>query len=171
MKKNQRKPSAHPRLQLHLNLHAGGELEAHEGVDGLRGGLVHVDEPVVGAGLEVLAGVLVDVGGAEDAVDAALGGEGHRAGDGSLRRGGRLDDLVARSLHVVNLEGLEPDADLRRSHGSLEREEGGGWNVRICTAATRFSVEPTRCRPDAAGPTPRRRRRDAFPSHATMPTS
>ena len=45
------------------------------------------------------------------------------------------------------------------AQAGLEREEGGGWNVRICTAATRFSVEPTRCRPDAAGPTPRRRRR------------
>ena len=110
---------------------------------------------MVGAGLEVLAGVLVDVRRAEDAVDAALGGEGHRAGDGSLGRGGRLDDLVARSLHVVNLEGLEPDADLRRSHGSLKR---GSWKegVRKCTSKRAF-----RGGARDAVPTPPDGRRDA----------
>ena len=111
---------------------------------------------MVGAGLEVLAGVLVNVRRAEDAVDAALGGEGHRAGDGSLGRGGRLDDLVARSLHVVNLEGLEPDADLRRSHGSLKR---GSWieDVRKCTTANALFGGGAR---DAV-PTPPDGRRDA----------
>ena len=76
--------------------HAGVELVLvppphHEGVDGLGGGGVHVNEAVVGARLEVLAGVLVDVRGAQHAVDAALGGQGH--GPGHLRLGldGRLD--------------------------------------------------------------------------------
>ena len=111
--------------ELDLDLDTGRELETHERVDGLRGGLVNVDETVVGARLEVLAGVLVDVGGAEDAVDAALGGEGHRARDGRLGRLGRIDDLVARGRHVLHLEGLQPDANLLRRHGGLREERSG----------------------------------------------
>src|SRR3954447_15304201 len=43
-----------------LDVHAGGEVvEALERVDRLRRGLVNVDEPLVGADLEVLLGVLV----------------------------------------------------------------------------------------------------------------
>ena len=71
------------------------------------------------------SGVLVDVGGAEDAVDAALGGEGHRARDGRLGRLGRIDDLVARGRHVLHLEGLQPDANLLRRHGGLREERSG----------------------------------------------
>ena len=51
-------------LQLDLDLHAGGELQGHQGLHGLGGGLGDVDEPLVGPALELLPAVLVLVGGA-----------------------------------------------------------------------------------------------------------
>src|SRR5215216_4836888 len=48
-------------LDLDLDVDAGGEIEALEGLDGLRRGLDNVDQALVDAHLEVLAGVLVDV--------------------------------------------------------------------------------------------------------------
>jgi hypothetical protein len=48
-------------LDLDLDVDAGGEVEALERLDGLRGGLDDVDEALVDAHLEVLARVLVDV--------------------------------------------------------------------------------------------------------------
>src|SRR3954465_5001143 len=64
-----------------LDVDPGRELvQALERVDRLRGGLVDVDEPLVGADLEVLARVLVLEGGPDHAVHVLLGGQGHRAG-------------------------------------------------------------------------------------------
>src|SRR4051795_2281730 len=57
-------------------------IEALEGVDGLGRGLVDVDQPLVGADLEVLARVLVLERRADHAVHVLLGGQGNRPGDG-----------------------------------------------------------------------------------------
>ena len=54
------------RLQLDLDLHTSGELQGHQGLHGLGGGLDDVDEALVGAALELLAGVLVLVNRAQD---------------------------------------------------------------------------------------------------------
>src|SRR5699024_8630474 len=62
-------------LQLDLDLHAGGKLQAHQGLHGLGGGLDDVDQPLVGAALELLAAVLVLVDGAQDGDDFLLGGQ------------------------------------------------------------------------------------------------
>src|SRR3954462_1536559 len=67
---------------LDLDVDSGRQrVEALERVDRLRGRLVDVDQPLVGADLEVLARVLVLEGRADHAVDVALGGQGHRPGD------------------------------------------------------------------------------------------
>ena len=44
-------------LQLDLDLDAGGELQGHQGLHGLGGGLEDVDEALMGAALELLAGM------------------------------------------------------------------------------------------------------------------
>src|SRR5688572_10466959 len=46
---------------LDLHVHAGGEVQLHEGVDGLRARLEDVQQPLVGADLELLAALLVHV--------------------------------------------------------------------------------------------------------------
>src|SRR3546814_20986515 len=47
--------------QLDFHVHARGEVELHQRVDRLRGGLHDVEQPLVGAHLELLARLLVDV--------------------------------------------------------------------------------------------------------------
>src|ERR1700682_3979089 len=68
-------------LDLDLDVDTGGEVEALERLHRLGGRLDDVDEALVDAHLEVLAGVLVDVGAADDAVAVDLGGQRHGATD------------------------------------------------------------------------------------------
>src|SRR4051795_2837390 len=106
-----------------LDVHARGKMvEPLERVDRLRRGLVDVDEPLVGADLEVLARVLVLEGRADDAVDVLL--RGQRNGPGHARAGARrrLDDLLRRGLDRGVVVRLEADADLvlgQSGHGSV----------------------------------------------------
>src|SRR5207249_11509114 len=58
-----RRPSLAERLDLHV--HAGRQVELHQGVDRLRGRLQDVEEPFVRADLELLARFLVHVRGAQ----------------------------------------------------------------------------------------------------------
>src|SRR4029079_10563860 len=78
----------------------------------LRRRLMDVDQPLVGADLEMLARVLVLERAADDAVDVLLRGERDRAGD---RRAGALsglDDLARGLFDRRSVVGLEPDPDL-----------------------------------------------------------
>src|SRR3954471_14116256 len=52
--------SARASSHLDLDVDASGQAESHQGVDRLRRGIQDVDEPLVGADLELLPGVLVD---------------------------------------------------------------------------------------------------------------
>src|SRR5689334_25246473 len=105
--------------ELDLDVDAGRQVETHQRVDGLRRGVDDVDEALVGAHLEVLAGVLVLVGRADDAVDVLLGRQRHRAGDLGTRAGDRVHDLARRGVDHLVVIGLEPDADLLSRHLSL----------------------------------------------------
>src|SRR5439155_21023598 len=102
----------------------GQRMEALEGVDRLRRGLVDVDQPLMGADLEVLARVLVLERRADHAVDVLVRGQGHGAGDsgpGALRR---LDDLAGSAIEGVVVVRLETDSDLvcgNRSQFRLSR--------------------------------------------------
>src|SRR4051812_28369148 len=104
---------------LDLDVDAGRErVEALERVDRLRCGLVDVDQPLVGADLEVLAGVLVLERGPDHAVDVLVRGQRHGAGDagaGALRR---LDDLAGSAIDGVVVVRLETDSDLVCGDGS-----------------------------------------------------
>src|SRR5437588_3537468 len=66
------------RRQSNLDIHPGRKvIEPLERIDRLRRRLVDIDQSLVGADLEVLAGVLVLERGADHAVDVLLGGQRH----------------------------------------------------------------------------------------------
>src|SRR5688500_14984556 len=113
-------PSLRPKMpfisELDLDVDAGGEIEAHQRVHGLRRRAVDVDQPLVRAHLEVLARVLVLEGAADHAVDVLLGGQGHGAGDRRTGALGRLHDLRGGAVQLLVVVALEPDADLLLRH-------------------------------------------------------
>src|SRR2546423_3152735 len=87
-------------------------VEALERVDRLRRWLVDVDQPLVGANLEVLARVLVLERTADHAVDVLLSRQRDRARHGRARARGGVDDLLRRGLDGRVVIGLQPDPDL-----------------------------------------------------------
>src|SRR6476661_5651989 len=132
--------------ELDLDVDAGRQVEAHQGVDGLRGGVDDVDEALVGAHLEVLARVLVLVGRADDAVHVLLGRQRHGAGDLGTRAGDGVHDLARRGVDHLVVIGLEPDADLLSRHRSLSSF------VSYCVGCSSVSALPTRdLRPPRSG--------------------
>ena len=70
-----------------------------------------VDQTLVDAHLEVLAGVLVDVRATDDRVAVLVGRQRDRATDGGVGTGDRLDDLLRRLVDDLVVERLETDAD------------------------------------------------------------
>ena len=86
------------RLQLDLDVNAGGELQAHESLDRLVGRLQNVDQTLVRAGLELLTAVLVLVDSAQDRDDLLVGGQRDRAGNASASALSGLHDLLCRSI-------------------------------------------------------------------------
>src|SRR4051794_27591093 len=83
-------------LQLDLDVHARREVELHELLDGLRGGVDNVEHALMRAHLELLAALLVDVGRAVDR--EALEAGGQRDGPTHLRARalGSVHDLARR---------------------------------------------------------------------------
>src|SRR5688500_13522267 len=73
-------------------------VEPLQRVDRLRRRLMDVDQPLVGADLEVLTRVLVLEGRANHAIDVLLGGQRDRPGDGRAGALGRVHDLLSRRL-------------------------------------------------------------------------
>src|SRR6185437_7433280 len=102
-----------------FDVHAGGEVELHERVHGLRGGFEQIEEALVGAHLELLAALLVHVRGAEhgEAVDG--GGQGDGAGDFGAGAAGGIDDLLGGGVEDARVVGFQADADSLSDHGSL----------------------------------------------------
>src|SRR6478609_1826893 len=113
--------------ELDLDVHTGRQVETHQRVNRLRSGVDDVDEALVGAHLKVLAGVLVLVGRADDAVHVLLGRQRHRAGDLGTRAGNRVHDLARRGVDHLVVIGPEPHADLLSRPRSLS-------SFSICTA-------------------------------------
>ena len=82
-----------PSLQLDLDVHTGGELQAHQALYGLVRGPQDVDEPLVRPSLKLLAAVFVFMHSAQDGDDLFFGGQG----DGTRDPGaGALSDLSTK---------------------------------------------------------------------------
>lgn len=99
------------RLQLDLDVNAGGELQAHESLDRLVGRLQNVDQTLVRAGLELLTAVLVLVDSAQDRDDLLVGGQRDRAGNASASALSGLHDLLCRSIDQGCIVALQTDSD------------------------------------------------------------
>src|SRR5882724_1846984 len=112
-------------LDLDLDVDARRQVEPLEGIDGLGTRLEDVEQPLVDPHLEVLAGVLVDVRGPDDAVAVDLGGKGDGTPDPRLRADDRLDDLLRRLVDDLVIVGFEPDPDLL----SLRVRHGGSRSL------------------------------------------
>src|SRR4051812_23171160 len=111
-------------------------VQALQRVDGFRRRLEDVDQPLVGADLEVLAGVLVLERRADHAVDVFLGRQRHRTGDGGAGALGGLDDLFGSPIYGVVVIRLQSDPNFLCRDGchfdaslvflfALPRKEGG----------------------------------------------
>src|SRR6478736_4636777 len=139
---------------LDLDVDTGRQVEPHQRVDRLRRGVDDVDEALVGAHLEVLAGVLVLVGRADDAVHVLLGRQRHGAGDLGTRAGDGVHDLARRGVDHLVVIGLEPDADLLSRHRSLSsfvsccyvrpKGPGPGPSAAFLAISTTLSPRPPR---------------------------
>src|SRR5215213_7320297 len=97
-------------LELDLDVDARRQrVQPLQRVDGFRRRLEDVDQPLVGADLEVLARVLVLERRANHAVDVFLGRQRHRAGDGCPGPLSGLDDLFGSPIYGVMVVRLEPN--------------------------------------------------------------
>src|SRR5829696_2216760 len=81
---------------LDFDVDAGCEAQSHQRVDGLRARVQDVDEPLVGADLELLPAVLVDERRTQDGELLDPGRQRDRADDVGAGALGRLDDLGRR---------------------------------------------------------------------------
>src|SRR5262245_22476639 len=119
-------PSRRPRSELDLDVDAGGEVELHQRVHGLRCRVDDIEQPLVGAHLELLAALLVDVGRTVNREFLDLGRQRDRAAHLRPRALGGRYDLARRRIEDAVIERLEPDADVLAVHGcSNERIVSG----------------------------------------------
>src|SRR5499426_1535337 len=104
-------------LELDLDVDARRQIELHQRVYGLRRRIDDVEQPLVGAHLELLAALLVDVRRAVDGELLDLGRQRDRPahlGAGAL---GGIHDLARRRIEDAMVERFEPDADVLAVHG------------------------------------------------------
>src|SRR5919202_3707752 len=103
-------------LQLDFDVHAGRDVEPHQRIHGLGGGLQDVDQPLVGAHLELLPRVLVDEWAANHREPLDPGRQRHGAGNHRPRALSGLDDLLRRLVQDLVVERLQADPDALFGH-------------------------------------------------------
>src|SRR5215510_15328439 len=106
-----------PVSELDLDVDAGGEIELHQRIHGLRRRIDDVEQPLVGAHLELLAALLVDVWRAVDGELLDLGRQRDRPAHLGARALGGIHDLARRRIEDAMVERFEPDADVLAVHG------------------------------------------------------
>src|SRR5262245_49378155 len=98
---------------LDLDVDTRRQVELHQRVKRLLRGIEDVQQPLVGADLELLARLLVDVRRAQNAELVDLGGQRNGARHLGARALGGVDDLAGRLVEQPVIVRLEPDSDLR----------------------------------------------------------
>src|SRR5689334_18033449 len=114
-------PSA---LELDLDVDAGGAIELHQRVHRLRRRIDDIEQALVGAHLELLAALLVDVRRAVDSEFLDLGRQRNRAAHLGARALGGRHDLARRRIEDAVIKRLEPDPDVLAVHGLLLHSKG-----------------------------------------------
>jgi hypothetical protein len=97
--------------RLDLDIHAGGQIELHQGIDGLLRRLEDIEQALVGADFKLLPRFLVHVRRTQHAVFVFHRGQRNRPGDlraGALRC---LDDLARRLIEDAIVVGFQPDSN------------------------------------------------------------
>src|SRR5437667_247586 len=97
--------------ELDLDVDAGGQVELHQRVHGLRRGIDNVEESLVGAHLELLARGLVDVWAPQHGPAVDDRRQQHRPRDAGARPAYRLHDFLDRPIKQLMIVGLQADAD------------------------------------------------------------
>src|SRR5688572_3881011 len=103
--------------ELDLDVHARGEVELHQRIDRLRGRIDDIEHALVGADLELLARLLVDVRRAVDRELLDAGRQRDRTAHLRARPLGRAHDLAGRRIEHTMIESLQPDSDIGVVHG------------------------------------------------------
>src|SRR5437763_139325 len=103
-------------LELDFDVNAGGEVELHQRVHGLRCRVDNVEKALVRAHLELLAALLVDVRRTVDG--ELLQASRKRNGSANLSSGPfrRIHDLTRRRIENPMVERLEADANILAVH-------------------------------------------------------
>src|SRR5882672_8952431 len=104
-------------LQLDLYVHPGGQVELHQRVHRLVGGVDDVHQAQVRPDLELVARGLVRVRAAENVETLDARRQGHRTFDHGAGALGRVDDLERRLIDQPVVERLQPDADFLTLNG------------------------------------------------------
>src|SRR5262245_46131221 len=99
-------------LELDLDVDAGSEVELAKRVDRLLRRVEDVEQPLVGADLELLARLLVDVRGPVDREALDAGRQRDRPGHSAAGAAHGLDDLTHRLVEQSVIVSLQADADL-----------------------------------------------------------
>src|SRR5206468_8593666 len=100
---------------------AGGQIELHQRIDRLRGRIDNIEQTLVGAHLELLAALLVDMRRTVDG--ELLDARRQRNRSANLRAGPfrRVHDLTRRRIENSMVERLETNANILAVHWSLRR--------------------------------------------------
>src|SRR6185295_1052428 len=116
-------------LELDLDIDAGRQVELHQRVDGLGGRLDDIEQPLVGAYLELLAALLVDVRRAIDGELLDPARQRDRTAHLRARPFRRGYDLRGRGIEHAVIERLEADANVLTVHLSLSLRASGEQRV------------------------------------------
>jgi len=98
-------------LQLDLDVHASGQVELHQRIDSLVGGVNDVHQALVRADFELVAAGLVDVRRAQDVKTLHAGWQGHGALDNRACALGSVNDLGSGLVDQFVVKRFEADAD------------------------------------------------------------
>src|ERR1700730_8541487 len=113
-----RRPVRIPRSsELDLDVDAGGEVELHQGVDGLRRRIDDIEHALMRADLELLARLLVDMWRAQHGEFLDLGRQWDRAAHPRAGPLGGVDDLAGRLIEHPVIVGAQADANILVVYG------------------------------------------------------
>ncbi len=105
-------PFMKSKSKLDLDLNAGRQLNVHQRIHSLLGGLDDVDESLVRAHLKLLTAILVLVHSAEDRDDLSLRGPRYRTRNGSAVSLCNVYDLLSGSVDEGVVVARQSDSDL-----------------------------------------------------------
>src|SRR5579864_8389474 len=99
-------------LQLDVDVDAGGEIELHQRIHGLRRRIDDVEDPLMRPDLELLTRLLVHMRRAQHGELLDLGRERNGAAHPRTGSLGGVDDLARRLIEDAMIVRPEPDADV-----------------------------------------------------------